>query len=229
MTAAIIASVLGQPKIFQAIAKDGLLPQRLAKESKRGVPRMAVHLTLVLTVALALTMDMTTGLIDMISFGCLFGMSIICASVMAVRFVGHPTLHFYGPAVVCAYVVGCVATSALVRAGWAIALVVGCCTVGIPFAALAAFFATDYRKGLLASSSLHFVCPLMPLLPCISIFADIYVMMQLNPLCIPQYMGWTVLGLAIYFLYGIRHSQLREYGLAEKEEEESEVQEASEN
>lgn len=54
-----------------------------------------------------------------------------------------------------------------------------------------------------------FRAPLVPITPIISIVACVYLMLQLPRLTWIRFAIWLAIGLAIYLLYGIRHSRLR--------------------
>ncbi|XP_006868590.1 PREDICTED: cationic amino acid transporter 3-like [Chrysochloris asiatica] len=57
-----------------------------------------------------------------------------------------------------------------------------------------------------SSTSLQFKVPALPLLPLVSIFVNIYLMMQMTAGTWARFGVWMLFGFAIYFGYGIRHS-----------------------
>ncbi|XP_050998115.1 cationic amino acid transporter 3 [Acomys russatus] len=56
------------------------------------------------------------------------------------------------------------------------------------------------------STPLHFKVPLIPLLPMLSIFVNIYLMMQMTSGTWARFGIWMLIGFAIYFGYGMQHS-----------------------
>lgn len=53
---------------------------------------------------------------------------------------------------------------------------------------------------------LTFKVPLVPLIPCLSVFCNLYLMFQLDLNTWIRFIIWVAIGYVIYFVYGIRHS-----------------------
>jgi len=54
-----------------------------------------------------------------------------------------------------------------------------------------------------------FKCPLVPLVPCIGVLCNIFLIASLPIDAFYRALIWTAIGIGIYLLYGIRHSVLR--------------------
>lgn len=208
MAATMFACLMGQPKIFQAIAKDGLLPKFFARENRHGTPTGGIIFTTLLTAGLALCLDVDKGLVEAISFGTLLGMSMLCAGLLVVRFEQDPRIKTPGICLTVGYFVATIICTLIFRHHPTIALYVAIFTMGGPLLGLCYCFIRYGRE--LASKSVAFSCPLMPILPCIAIAANSFTMLQMENVVesFIQFAIWTTIGLAIYFTYGIRHSQL---------------------
>uniref|UniRef100_A0A673VKE8 Cationic amino acid transporter C-terminal domain-containing protein n=1 Tax=Suricata suricatta TaxID=37032 RepID=A0A673VKE8_SURSU len=60
------------------------------------------------------------------------------------------------------------------------------------------------------SSPLHFKVPALPLLPLLSIFVNVYLMMQMTGGTWARFGVWMLIGFAIYLAYGIQYSMFTE-------------------
>lgn len=213
MAVTIFACILGQPKIFAAISRDGLLPKGLARENSRGVPTRSVMATLLLTAGITAIYDVDSGIIDMISAGCLFSMSLVCAGMLACRFNNAPDqLKLYGHISTTAFFftsMFCCWTffydSSLVLK------IISTVLTGIPLLSLVFMFMTNSNqlKPLSASAQIKsFVCPLMPIIPCLAMAANNYVLVSIPWRDIKLFIAWAVIGISVYMGYGLHHSKL---------------------
>lgn len=238
MTLTIFTCIVGQPKIFCAMARDGLLPAPLARINRSHVPMTGVVVTIALTALLALTLDVRTGLIDMISFGCLFCMSAICAATLSNRFTRlegeslPAAVRRNGLLATICFFFGSLLTATIwnQRVGGPLLQMVltitsFVVTVLAPFAMLTFLFVR--HGGLLSAPRMlppiatgqltggesseprpAFSCPAMPFLPCTAILANAVVMMKTNVADIGLFAIWAALGIVVYLLHGIHHSRL---------------------
>lgn len=213
MAVTVLACIMGQPKIFAAISRDGLLPKCLARENSRGVPTRSVMATLLLTAGITAIYDVEKGIIDMISAGCLFSMSVVCAGMLACRFNNAPeNLRYYGHLSTMAYFftsMFCCWTflhdaSLLIKIGSVVLM-------GVPLSALCIMFMTrsNQLRPLSASAAVKsFVCPLMPIIPCLAMAANNYVLVSISWYQIKLFIAWAVIGISFYLGYGLHHSKL---------------------
>ena len=211
MAATIFACLTGQPKIFQAISKDGLMPKFFAREDRNGTPIGGVIFTVILTALVAGLMDVDVGLIDMISFGTLLGMSALCSGLLVVRFEQHRPVYKLGTLLTIIYFIGCIASSVafVLETNIFFSPIVGTVTMFLPFLGLSYLFIRHREQ--LASNSQAFSCPLMPIIPCLAIAANTFFMIRMKDVWIAfiQFAVWTTIGTAFYFSYGRGHSHLK--------------------
>jgi APA family basic amino acid/polyamine antiporter len=85
MTSVILMSILGQPRIFMAMARDGLLPQRMQQvHPKYRTPSFATVVTGVLAAAFAGVFPIDV-LGELVSIGILLAFTAICIGVLVLR------------------------------------------------------------------------------------------------------------------------------------------------
>lgn len=85
LTSVILVSLLGQPRIFHAMSRDGLLPQSFAKiHPKYGTPHITTWIT-------GISCAVISGLFpldllgELISIGTMLAFSLVCAGVLVLR------------------------------------------------------------------------------------------------------------------------------------------------
>ena len=85
MTSVILMSLLGQPRIFMAMSRDGLLPPRLQKvHPKYRTPHVATIVTGLIAASFAGVFPLDV-LGELISIGILLAFTAVCAGVLVLR------------------------------------------------------------------------------------------------------------------------------------------------
>jgi APA family basic amino acid/polyamine antiporter len=147
-TSVLLVFQLGQPRIFMAMARDGLLPQYFARIHRRfRTPHITTIWTGVVVAAVAAVVDIGS-LADLTNIGTLFAFILVCIGVVILR-------------------------------------------------------RTE------ANRPRPFRVPLVPVFPILGVFLCFVLMLSLPVETWIRFFVWLVIGLAIYFLYSIRHSKLR--------------------
>jgi APA family basic amino acid/polyamine antiporter len=148
MTSVLLVFQLGQPRIFMAMARDGLLPQYFARlHSRYRTPYITTIWTGAIVGGVAMLTDIGS-LADLTNIGTLFAFALVCIGVVILR-------------------------------------------------------RTDPNRRR------PFRVPMVPLVPLLGVFMCVALMLSLPILTWLRFFGWLALGIAIYFLYSIRHSRLQ--------------------
>jgi hypothetical protein len=56
-----------------------------------------------------------------------------------------------------------------------------------------------------------FQCPFVPFVPCLGVYINMFLIVSLSPASWARVFIWTILGMVIYFAYGIRYSRQGEH------------------
>jgi APA family basic amino acid/polyamine antiporter len=210
LVASVLCSLLGQPRIYYQMAMDGLLPPKFAEVNDRQVPVFGTLVTAVTAAALAVSFELS-ALTAMISIGTLLAFTVVCAGIIVTRCRSpdglQPTVtsiwrkYLSVPVMLLIYFLDAILFSAAVKYkfGWWEIMI-----CAFPMLILAVLFSLQPQPNI----PVTFNCPFVPILPLIGILVNTFLIMQLSIDSIYRVIGWTVLGMIIYFGYGIRHSKL---------------------
>jgi len=148
ITSVLLVFQIGQPRIFMAMARDGLLPQYFAKIHPRfRTPHITTIWTGVAVGGVAMLTDIGS-LADLTNIGTLFAFVLVCLGVIILR-----------------------------------------------------------RTN--ANRPRPFRVPLVPLFPILGVLFCFVLMLSLPIETWIRFFAWLVIGLCIYFFYGLWHSKLR--------------------
>jgi APA family basic amino acid/polyamine antiporter len=215
----VLTSYVAQSRIFFAMARDGLLPARLATVvGPRKVPIFSVIFVVLFSSVVGALVELES-LSEMVSIGTLMALSFVCASVLILRYdagTGSRKPFFLTMAIVA--VAGVAA--ACIRFDQVIA---GGVIYGIAALLVIPFFFMPKSPMELA-----FKTPLVPVVPAVGLGLNLFLMSSLSDDTWWRLFGWTIIGLLVYFLYSIRFSKLSYGEPSENNLQDSEVREGLE-
>ncbi len=199
ITSALLVYQLGQPRIWMAMSRDGLLWHRFSTLHPRyKTPGFATIITGLVVGIPALFIDMGF-VVDLTSVGTFFAFILVCCGVLYMDYTGiSEKSRFKVPRVNGQYLVG---------AGLVVALIYSVYQ-GI-------FFEVISEKPLMlffwlvwaVMSGLAYIWR-FSLLPVMGILTNLYLMTELGASNWWIFLIWLTIGLVIYFCYGYRKSKL---------------------
>lgn len=227
ITTALLSSLMGQPRVYMAMARDGLLPAWFAKVHPRfGTPVNASAFTGVTTSVLALVVDIET-LAELVSIGTLAVFGAVCASLLVWRHAPAPgeeeeeedgggvTARAAATRRAGALVASCVAFGASHRA-WSLGepgtnarVAAGCAVLSATCAVLAtASFHFLERRN---EPTKGFATPCVPYVPALGVAACVMLVFSLGPPAWVRFGAYTVLCAGYYAARGLTlGSRIRE-------------------
>jgi APA family basic amino acid/polyamine antiporter len=223
MASVLLVFQLGQPRIWLTMSRDGLLPPVFARvHPKFHTPSFSTIVTgfFVGVPALFLNMDLV---VDLTSIGTLFAFALVCGGILIIDPYGKSDARFRVPYLNGRWLVPLIVVAAiyLIKTyntagneeflldasgahGWLMkeditGKVVGGFAHQIPtmvflLASLALVVVTFQKK--------------LSLLPVLGLLTNLYLMTQLGINNWTMFLIWLLIGLAIYFGYGYKHSKL---------------------
>jgi len=151
ITSVILAVYYGQTRIFYSMARDGLMPSRLAKLSPRTGAPVVITVAFGVLIAILAAVAPLSQIVKLVNIGTLFAFVLVNVGVIVLRRT-RPEMER------------------------------------------------------------PFKVPLVPFVPIVGLLFTFYLMAQLPFTTWVRFIGWLVLGLLIYALYGYKHSRLRHGG-----------------
>ncbi|XP_023675296.1 cationic amino acid transporter 2 [Paramormyrops kingsleyae] len=234
LSTSLLGSMFPMPRVLFAMARDGLLFKSLSNVSSRQSPVIATLASGVVAAIMALLFDLK-ALVDMMSIGTLFAYTLVAICILILRyqpdqseyskdtdkwessskftFLNPPPLPTAKTSLtVSSCMVSIVALvisisviltkaidSLLNKEIWSIVLV----ALIILILLLAVILIWRQPQS---PTKAAFMVPFLPVLPVLSVFVNIYLMVQLGGDTWIRYAIWMAVGLIIYFGYGVRHS-----------------------
>ena len=205
ITTALVSSLMGQPRVYMVMARDGLLPKWFAKvDSKLGTPINASVFTGVTTGVLSLIVDIEI-LAQLVSIGTLAIFASVCLGLLARRHTPEgedisleerlPALRrCFGLLICCA---GFSATTVASGGDSGSSIV-----AGIFFGAAVASTVSFNSLPRYHTPTKGFCTPFVPYLPALGVLATVQLIMSLGPLAWARFVVYTVVCSALYVWYG---------------------------
>ncbi|KAM9956889.1 hypothetical protein ACTFIR_003624 [Dictyostelium discoideum] len=206
LTASTLCCLIGQPRIYLQMAKDGLFFKKFGELNKKQVPVFGILFTCGFASLLAIVLDLD-NLTNMISIGTLLAFTCVCAGVVVMRYRNEDGSE-NGPipstlVLFVLFVVACVFGAASYN-GWKIWIQIVLAVIQLALIILLCF----KKQTLDKSTCNYFLCPLVPIIPCLGIIINTYFIMHLDSASFIRMAIWTVVGTIVYFVYSIRNSKL---------------------
>ncbi|EDV97303.1 cationic amino acid transporter 3 [Drosophila grimshawi] len=231
---ALCTSLLGAmfplPRILYAMGNDGILFKRLSKvHPYTKTPLLATIVSGIFAALMAMLFNLDQ-LVDMMSIGTLLAYTIVAICVLVLRYqdeqmtkvISVRAPNIFRQLFCNAYKEPNTLTSAITKVAivvFSIFCIIWCIFMQV--------FELDSTGGIVSLSlvgvilicicvsigmqpvstiELTFKVPLVPFVPCLSVFVNLYLMFQLDLYTWIRFLIWVFIGYCIYFTYGIRKS-----------------------
>ncbi|KAL7395293.1 hypothetical protein ABVT39_013883 [Epinephelus coioides] len=243
LSTSLLGSMFPMPRVLFAMARDGLLFQPLTKVTSKGSPAVATISSGTVAAIMALLFDLE-ALVEMMSIGTLFAYTLVAICILILRYQVGPSedtdLQIFDSntkfnflkipstpnsttsrrvtiltisSIVCLAALCVILTDALDALAnleaWSLVVV---SILGV-IVLLNTFFIWMHPQNTAKAS---FMVPLLPALPLVSTFINVYLMVQLSGDTWIRYSIWMLVGLLIYFGYGVRNSVQRKRLIADQ-------------
>lgn len=210
LIAVLIVMQLGQPRIFFSMSRDGFVPKWLSRVHPRFKTPYRTTIISGVIVALLATVFNINEVAELCNIGTLFAFVLVCGGIAILRHkdsdIAAPfnTKAFPWILLLGAILFECVGFFArqINPIISIIAYVLLAITVIIAF--IASFM---YKESRIKRP---FMTPLVPCVPLCGILTCVYLMLGLPFVTWIRFVSWLIIGLFIYFFYGMRHTKYDE-------------------
>ena len=226
LTSTTLCSLFGQPRVFFAMAKDGLVPQKLAAvNAKTQVPDFSTYLSGGISALLAFCLDIDS-LAGMISAGTMLSFTLVSLGILVVRYEDTPESRKSDARFFSKYYFWLTAFCVLNIALGIVMVYIPSCPAGVqgflglltlaPIGILASFpqnqvnqkATEDGEAGSSVFTGSIFKCPWVPWIPALAVMINIHLILSLDLDTLCRLAIWSALGYFFYFIYGFHHSKL---------------------
>ncbi|XP_051960427.1 cationic amino acid transporter 2 family protein [Xyrauchen texanus] len=232
LSTSLLGSMFPMPRVLFAMARDGLLFKPLSKMSARQSPVIATLSSGIVAAIMALVFDLK-ALVDMMSIGTLFAYTLVAICILILRYQSElneisakqelekPKWNPFCPpklpstisskavsmlsilTIVFSVILSVIITkgvqAGLIEEWWMILIIT---LVAVCFFMSVIIIWRQPQND----SKAAFMVPFLPVLPILSTFINIYLMVQLGGETWIRYAVWMAIGLVIYFCYGVHFS-----------------------
>lgn len=176
----------------------------------------AILLCSVSAILLAVLIDIEL-LAELVSIGTLFAFSIVCMCVIILRFkpdddgigLESDNGELRTTLLVLAFTIGAILTCVAAEWSYSFVTIPLCLPIVLIPAALLYWFPGEgfvsYRGK---SNGDHFRCPLVPLIPLCGIAINVLMITNLRTATFMGFFSWMLVGIGVYFCFGLWHSRL---------------------
>jgi basic amino acid/polyamine antiporter, APA family len=216
MAGVLLVFQVGQPRIWMSMSRDGLLPPRFSKLHKKyRTPAFATIVTGFMVAIPALFLNLTE-VTDLTSIGTLFAFILVSGGVLILHPRGNNDLNKRG------FNVPYANSRLYLLPIWAVILF-------IIWLSNPGFFAGIFNGSNHVSKGFHNQLPMFvfiigailttvyavirqwSLIPVLGLLTNLYLMSELGITNWMRFLIWLVIGLVLYFAYGVRHSKLKNH------------------
>ncbi|MEB3206612.1 MAG: amino acid permease [Vampirovibrionales bacterium] len=205
LTTVVLVMLMSQPRIFMSMARDGLFFKWMGKISEKfGTPVNASIVCGLICAIMTFAIDIE-HLAEMVNIGTLFAFTIVCGSVMVLRYRTPDKPH-----ALMGLVIALMIAMGLAIEGWYHHWSM---IVTIPATIASLIMIVQLCRKPVMSLPQTFKCPWVPAIPILGMGANLFMMANLSVETWTRLWVWLALGLVIYFGYSMKNSRLNKLAL----------------